>query len=165
MESCIKPVSGLLPITITKTLNLIYSQDSFIVRLRNERNSFIARQLSTRLVFRASSGLVVAPTTVFYEVCPESIGPTFISPRCFHFSKQSWNSLLGIALSTLVALFPTVVLSSNRCPLSGFLSFGNSQKSQGAMSGLYGGFRSNAILFLLRNCCTRFDECASALSW
>ena len=126
-----------------------------------------------------------------YEVCPESIGPTFISPpwryssssggwhpsksspldwitrfqRCFHFSKQSWNSLLGMDLSTLVALFSTAVLSSNRCPLSGFLSFGNSQKSQGAMSGLYGGCRSNAILCLLRNFCTRFDECAAALSW
>ena len=63
------------------------------------------------------------------------------------------------------ALFSTIVLSSNRCPLSGFLSFGNSQKSQGAMSGLYGGWRSNAILCLLRHCCTRFDECAGALSW
>ena len=41
-------------------------------------------------------------------------------------------------MSTLVALFSTVVLSSDRCPLSGFLNFGNSQKSQGAMSGLYG---------------------------
>ena len=39
-----------------------------------------------------------------------------------------------------------------------FFEFGNSQKSQGAMSGLYGGCRSNAILCLLRNCCTRFDE-------
>ena len=45
------------------------------------------------------------------------------------------------------------------------LSFGKSQKSQGAMSGLYGGCRSNAILCLLRNCCTRFDECAGALPW
>ena len=70
-----------------------------------------------------------------------------------------------MALSTLVALFLTLVLSSNRCPLSGFLSFGNSQKSQGAMSGLYGDCRSNAILCLLRNCCTRFDKCAGALSW
>ena len=87
-----------------------------------------------------------------YGVCPESIGPTFISPRrryssssgewhpskqspldwitrfqrCFHFSKQSWKSLLGMALRTLVALFSTVVLSSNRCPLRRFLSFGNS---------------------------------------
>ena len=41
-----------------------------------------------------------------------------------------------MALSMLVALFSTVVLSSNCCPLSGFLSFGNSQKLQGAMSGL-----------------------------
>ena len=39
-----------------------------------------------------------------------------------------------MALNTLVALFLTVVLSSDRCPLSGFLSFANSQKSQGAMS-------------------------------
>ena len=70
-----------------------------------------------------------------------------------------------MALNRLVALFSTVVLSSNRCPLSGFLSFGNSQKSQGAMSRLYGGCRSNAILCLFRNCCTRFDECAGALSW
>ena len=70
-----------------------------------------------------------------------------------------------MALSTLVVLFSTVVLSLNRCPLSGFLSSGNSQKSQGAMSGLYGRCRSNAILCFLRNCCTRFDECAGALSW
>ena len=47
-----------------------------------------------------------------------------------------------MALSTLVALFSTVVLSSNRCPLSGFLSFGNGQKSQGAMSGLYRDFEA-----------------------
>ena len=86
-------------------------------------------------------------------------------PAIFHFSKQSWNSLLGMALSTLVALFLTVVLSSNRCHLSVFLSCGNSQKSQGAMSGLYGGCLSNAVLCLLRDCCTRFDECAGALSW
>ena len=50
-----------------------YSQDSFIARLRNERDLFIAKreglppsQLSLRLVFRASSGLVVAPTTVLH---------------------------------------------------------------------------------------------------
>ena len=97
-----------------------------------------------------------------YEVCPESIRPTFISRAGVILHHRAD---LGMALSTLVALFSTVVLSSNRCPLSGFLSFGNSQKSQGVISGLYGGCRSNAILCLLRNCCTRFDECAGALSW
>ena len=50
---------------------LLYSQDLFIVRLQNERDSFIAKgeglpppQILVRLVFRASSGLVVAPTTM-----------------------------------------------------------------------------------------------------
>ena len=39
------------------------------------------------------------------------------------------------------------------------------QKSQGAMSGLYGGWRSCTILCFAKNCCTTFDECAGALSW
>ena len=36
-----------------------------------------------------------------------------------------------MALSTLDALFSTVVLSSNRCPLSGFLSFGTAKSHRG----------------------------------
>ena len=70
-----------------------------------------------------------------------------------------------MALSTLVALFSTVVLSSNHCPLSGFLSCGNSQKSQRATSGLYEGCWSNAILCLLRNCCTKRNVYPGTLSW
>ena len=58
-----------------------------------------------------------------------------------------------------------VSMSSNRFPLSAIFNFGNIQKSQGTMSGLYGGWRSCTILCFARNCCTRFDECAGALSW
>ena len=39
-----------------------YSQDSFIAR----REGHLSPQLSVSLVFRASSGLVVAPTTVLH---------------------------------------------------------------------------------------------------
>ena len=56
-------------------------------------------------------------------------------------------------------------MSSNRFPLIAIFNFGNIQKSQGAMSGLYGGWRSCAILCFAKNCCTRFDECAGVLSW
>ena len=56
-------------------------------------------------------------------------------------------------------------MSWNRFPLSAIFNFGNIQKSQGAMSGLYGSWWSCTILCFAKNCCTRFDECAGALSW
>ena len=94
--------------------------------------------------------------------------PTWLNntvPAMFPLLETVLELTFRNGLSKLVALFSTVVLSSNRSHLSSFSSFGNSQKSQGAMSGLHGGCRSNAILCLLRNCCTRFDGCAGALSW
>ena len=46
-------------------------------------------------------------------------------------------------------------MSSNRFPLSAIFNFGNIQKSQGAMSGLYGGWWSCSILCFAKNCCTK----------
>ena len=65
-----------------------------------------------------------------------------------------------MAFRSRVALLWIVSMSSNRFPLSAIFDFGNIQKSQGAMSGLYGGWRSCKILCFAKNCCTRFDECA-----
>ena len=70
-----------------------------------------------------------------------------------------------MAFSSRVALLWIVSMSSNRFPLSAIFNFGNIQKSQGAMSRLCGGWRSCTILCFAKNCCTRFDECAGALSW
>ena len=68
-----------------------------------------------------------------------------------------WN---GLQLARRI-----VSMSSNRFPLSAIINFGNIEKSQGAMSGLYGGCQSRTILCFAKNCCTRFDECAGVLSW
>ena len=128
---------------------------------------------------------------VIYEVCPKSIRPVFISPRwCyslssgpwhpskyypfdwatrsqrwFHILKQSSNADFGMAFSSRVALLWIVSMSPNRFPLSAIFNVGNIQKTQGDMSGLYGGWRSCTILCFAKNCCTRFDECAGVLSW
>ena len=86
------------------------------------------------------------------------------SQRCFHILKQSSNADFAMAFSSRVALLWIISMSSNRFPLSAIFNFGNIQKSQGATSGLYEGWRSCTILCFAKNCCTRFDECAGALS-
>ena len=124
-------------------------------------------------------------------MCPKSIRPAFISPRwcyssssrprhsskyfpfdwitrsqrCFHILKQSSNADFGMAFSSRVALLWTVSMSSNCFSLNAIFNFGNKQKSQGAMSGLYGGWRSCTIFCFAKNCCIRFNECAGALLW
>ena len=99
-----------------------------------------------------------------FEVVPIWLNHTLpaVLPRIL---KQSSNADFGMAFSSRVALLWIVSMSSNRFPLSAIFKFGNIQKSQGAMSGLYGGWRSCTILCFAENCCTRIDECAGALSW
>ncbi len=92
----------------------------------------------------------IQPTSLFlpqsYSMLSSLWNPSKYSPfdwttcsqRLFHFWKQSWYSLFGIALKTFVALISVICTSSNYCPLSGVFNFGNSQKLQGAMSGLRG---------------------------
>ena len=70
-----------------------------------------------------------------------------------------------MAFSSRVALLWIVSMSSDRFPFSAIFNFGNIQKSQGAMSGLYRGWRSCTILCFAKNFCTRFDEYAGAVSW
>ena len=69
--------------------------------------------------------------------------------------KQSSNADFGMAFSSRVALLWIVSMSSNRFPLSAIFNFGNIQKSQGTMSGLYRGCK---ILCFAKNCCTSFDN-------
>ena len=54
--------------------------------------------------------------------------------RCFHILKQSSNADFGMAFSSRVALLWILSMSSNRFPLSAIFSFGNIQKSQGAIN-------------------------------
>ena len=130
---------------------------------------FVAKVRGVSGKYRAY--LYISALALFFiigRVASFKVIPTWLNntvPTMFLFLKQSWNSFFGMAFSPRVALLWIVSMSSNRFPLSGFLSFRNSQKTQMAMPGLYGGCRSNAILCLLRNSCTRFDECAGALSW
>jgi len=53
----------------------------------------------------------------------------------------------------------------NWCPFRTFLSLGNRKKSHGVRSGEYGGCCNWAVPCLAKNCCTRCEVCASALSW
>jgi len=56
-------------------------------------------------------------------------------------------------------------VASNRCPFRTFLSLGNRKKTHGARSGEYGGCCNWAVPCLAKNCCTRFEVRAGALSW
>jgi len=56
-------------------------------------------------------------------------------------------------------------VASNRCPFRTFLSLGNRKKSHGARSGEYGGCCNWAVPCLAKNCCTRCEVSAGALSW
>ena len=56
-------------------------------------------------------------------------------------------------------------VASNRCSFRNFLSLGNRKKSHGARSGEYGGCCNWAVPCLAKNCCTRCEACAGALSW
>ena len=74
-----------------------------------------------------------------------------------------------MAFSSRVALLWIVSMSSNRFPLSAIVNFGNIQKSQGPMSGLYAGSVSRFDTRTLRtqrqqqyvrqNCCARRVVC------
>ena len=55
-------------------------------------------------------------------------------------------------------------VASNRSPFSSFLSLEN-RKSHGARPGEYGGCCNWAVPCLAKNCCTRCEVCAGALSW
>ena len=75
--------------------------------------------------------------------------------------RRFWN---GLQLARRITLNRLDVVA-HRYPLSAIFNFGKIQKSQGAMSGLYGGWRSYTISCFAKNCCKRLDECAGALSW
>ena len=121
------------------------------------------RKVSDLRSYLRVSAILCHPDRGILRSSPHLIEPH--APSSFHILKQSSNADFGIAFSSRVALLWMVSMSSNRFPFSAIFNFGNIQKSQGAMSGLYGGWRSCTILRFAKNCYTRFDECAGALSW
>ena len=67
--------------------------------------------------------------------------------------------------SVLVEFCLMSSVASNRCPFITYLSLGNRKKSRGARSGKYGGCCNWTVPCLAKNCCTRCEVCAGALSW
>lgn len=68
----------------------------------------------------------------------------------------SWKAVFGMAFSTLFILISTVSLS-NWSPLSGIFNIRYCQKSQRAMSGQYGGWRSCTAFCFGKNCYALVD--------
>ena len=85
--------------------------------------------------------------------------------RFFQSSKHLLNSTSGIALKAFFdsTCIPSIV--SKRCPRSGLLSLGNSQKSDGVKSGEYGGCGSICVEFLAKWSIRTSAVWDGALSW
>jgi len=81
--------------------------------------------------------------------------------------RPTFSELLfrGVSNSVFVEFRLMSSVASNRCPFRTFLSLGNRKKSHGARSGEYGGCCNWAVPCLAKNCCTRCEVCAGALSW
>ena len=85
--------------------------------------------------------------------------------RFFQSSKHLLNSISGIAFK---AFFDSACISSivsKRCPRSGFLSVGNSQKSHGAKSGENGRCGTICVEFLAKWSRRTSAVWDGALSW
>ncbi|GFU43086.1 hypothetical protein TNCV_1215301 [Trichonephila clavipes] len=113
---------------------------------------------SQRLIYSSSSGGGILQSS------PHLIERVAHIAHMFPLIKALLKVSLRIALSAFVALVSTICLLSNRCPLSGIFNREIAKMSQRAISGLYGGWWSCAILCFDKYCCTRFDVCAGALS-
>ena len=70
--------------------------------------------------------------------------------RFFQSSKHLLNSISGIALKAFFDSARISSIVSKRCPRSGLLSLGNSQKSHGAKSGEYGDCGTICVEFLAK---------------
>ena len=93
-------------------------------------------------------------------LCSYTFRPTFL-PLLETFP----NSSFGMSNSVFVEFRLMSSVVSNRCPLGTFLSLGNRKKSHDARSGDYGGCCNWAVPCLAKNCCTRCEVFAVALSW
>ena len=85
--------------------------------------------------------------------------------RFFQSSKHLLNSIFGIVFK---AFFDSACISSvmsKRCPRSGLLSLGNSQKSHGAKSGEYGRCGTICVEFLAKWSRRTSAQWDGALSW
>ena len=85
--------------------------------------------------------------------------------RFFQSSKHLLNSIFGIAFKTFFDLTCIFSIVSKRCPRSGLLSLGNSQKSHGTKSGEYGGCGTICAEFLAKWSPRASAVWDGALSW
>jgi len=92
--------------------------------------------------------------------CSYALRPMFL-PLLKHFA----NSSFGMSSSVFVEFHLMSSITSNQCPFRTFLRLGNRKKSHSARSGEYGGCCNWAVPCLTKNCCTRCEVWAGALSW
>ena len=85
--------------------------------------------------------------------------------RFFQSSKHLLNSISGIAFTVFFDSACISSIVSKRCPRSGLLSLGNSQKSHGAKSGEYGGCGTTCVEFLAKWSRKTSAVWDGALSW
>ena len=85
--------------------------------------------------------------------------------RFFQSSKHMLNLISGIAFKTFFDSACISSIVSKRYSRSGILSLGNSQKSQGAKSGEYGGCETICVEFLAEWSRRTSAVWDSALSW
>ena len=75
------------------------------------------------------------------------------------------HTVLPIAISCPVVFSWISLVAWNLFPFKGDFSFGKSQKSQGAKSGIQGGWITWVIWCFAKKLCTRRDAWAGALWW
>ena len=90
---------------------------------------------------------------------------TRFAQSCCHCWKHFANSSCGMSNSVFVEFRFMYFVASNRCPFGTFLSLGNRKKSHSATSGEYGDCCNWVVPCLAKNCCTKCEVCAGALSW
>lgn len=121
-----------------------------------------------KLLIRVLQGLSPKYLTFLYFLWVASfeIVPIWLNNMLilmFLLLKKLFKVSFGIAFSAFIALALTGSLSLNWYSLSDIFSCGNSQKSEGAIPGLYGGWESCVTLCFDQYYCTRFDACAGSL--
>ena len=92
-------------------------------------------------------------------------GQCTFSSRCFQVRRPSLKNSGGRFRIQVVAQCFASSMSLKWVPLRISLSFGKRKKSDGAKSGLYGGWGSTSHRNSRRTSCATLEECAGALSW
>ena len=129
------------------------------------------RTIYTRFVQKVSGLTTVHEVDKAYRVLTKLSSTKFPSAaahfaqRFCHCWKHFVNSSFGMSNSVFVEFCLMSSVASNRCPFRTFLSLGNRKKSHSVRSGEYHGCCNWVVPCLAKNCCTRCEVCAGALSW